>query len=176
MQNDTLVVLALVAMAATACSRGTARSTASSPQMTCKEFLGVEDREKPLAIAWLDGYSKGGRLREEDVGEIDVDRQMTALIVACEQTPKQTLWDRIRADLPGGRKVRPAKLTCQEYAAMTEPERREVVYWADGYDRAVHQKEGVFRAVELDRTAAVVLVECQPVPRESLWARIKQHL
>jgi HdeA/HdeB family len=176
MRNDTLVALALIALAATACAMGAAKSTASSPQMTCQEFLGVGEREKPLAVTWLDGYSKGGRLREEDVGEIDVDRQMTALIVACEQVPKQTLWDRIRADLPGGRKVQPAKLTCQDFVAMTEPERREVVYWADGYDRAAHRKEGVFRAVELDRAAAVILVECQQAPRESLWARIKQHL
>ena len=59
---------------------------------------------------------------------------------------------------------------------MSEPERRDVVYWADGYDRAAHRREGVFRAVELDRTTAAILVDCQQAPRESLWAKIKQRL
>ena len=68
----------------------------ASAKMTCEEFLGLSDDVKPEAVAYLDGYSKGGKLKEEDIGEVDVDREVAVLVVACKEEPKKTLWDKIR--------------------------------------------------------------------------------
>ena len=145
-------------------------------KMTCEEFLALSDSVQPRAVAWLDGYSKGGKLKEEDVGEVDVDRQMAVLVVSCKEDPKKTLWEKIRGHLPGGRKVKPTKMTCEDYVALGEKTRPELVYWADGYDKAKKVKESDVGEVDLERDTAVIYEECKQAPKESLWARIKKHL
>ena len=35
------------------------------PKMTCEEFLALGDSLQPRAVAWLDGYSKGGKLKDK---------------------------------------------------------------------------------------------------------------
>ena len=143
-------------------------------KMTCAEFLTLGEDVQPRAVAWLDGYSKAGTLKAQDVGEVDIDRQMDVLVVACKQDPKPTFWDKVRAHLPGGsRKVKPTKMTCQEFMDLSETERPEVAYWLDGYNHGVQQQVAV--QVDLQRDVAVIVVECKPVPKESLWTKIKQH-
>jgi acid stress chaperone HdeA len=99
--------------------------------------------------------------------------------VACKQDPKKTLWDKIRAHLPGGKKVKPAKMTCQEYVDLSETERPELVYWAQGYEKGpkgAKVQEDAVGEVDLDRDVAVILKECKQAPKVSLWAKIKKHL
>lgn len=131
---------------------------------------------QPRAVAWLDGYSKGGKLKDEDVAEIDVDRQMAVLVVACKEEPKKTLWDKMRSHLPGGKKVKPVKMTCQEFVDLDETDRPELVYWIDGYNKAKRVQEGAAGEVDLQRDVGVVVVDCKQAPKESLWTRIKKHL
>jgi acid stress chaperone HdeA len=146
-------------------------------KMTCEEFLGLSEDVQPRAVAWLDGYSKSGKLKEEDVGEVDVDRQMAVLVVACKEDPKKTLWDKISAHLPAGmHKAKPTKMTCQEYVDMQQTDRPELVYWADGYNRRAKVKEGAVDEVDLERDVAVIYEDCQQAPKESLWAKLKKHL
>jgi acid stress chaperone HdeA len=91
--------LALVVLAG--CSMKGKAKPANLSKMTCEEFLSLSDDVQPRAVAWMDGYSRG-KLRQQDVGEVDVDRQMESLVVLCEQTPTQSFWERVRAHLPGG--------------------------------------------------------------------------
>ena len=143
-------------------------------KMTCAEFLALGEDVQPRVVAWLDGYSKGGTLKAQDVGEVDIDRQMEVLIVACRQDPKPTFWDKVRAHLPGGsKKVQPTKMSCQEFIDLSQTERPEVAYWLDGYNHGV-QRDTVGE-VDLQRDVAVIAVECTPAPKESLWAKVKQH-
>jgi len=150
---------------------------ADPTKMTCEEFLALGESVRPRAVAYLDGYSKGGKLKEEDVAEIDVDRQLDVLVVECTQEPKKTLWDKLRAHLPGGsKKVTPTKMTCEEYVSLKESVRPELVYWADGYNKAKTVQEGVAGEVDLERDVAVVYEECKQAPKESLWAKLKKHI
>jgi acid stress chaperone HdeA len=145
------------------------------PKMTCEEFLALSEDVQTRAVAWADGYDKAGTLKEEDVGEIDVDRQMAVLVVACKEEPKKTFWDKIRAHLPGGKKVKPTKMTCQEFVELDKSVQPEVVYWADGYNKATKVKEGVAEEVDLERDTAIIYEECKQAPKESVWAKIKKH-
>ena len=150
---------------------------ADPTKMTCEEFLALGESVRPRAVAYLDGYSKGGKLKEEDVAEVDVDRQLDVLVVECTQEPKKTLWDKLRAHLPGGsEKVTPTKMTCEEYVSLKESVRPELVYWADGYNKAKTVQEGVAGEVDLERDVAVVYEECKQAPKESLWAKLKKHI
>jgi acid stress chaperone HdeA len=146
------------------------------PKMTCEEFLALGESLQPRAVAWIDGYSKDGKLKEEDVGEIDVDRQTEVLVVACKEDPKKTLWQKIEEKLPGGKKrVKPVKMTCEEFVALSETERPELYYFAKGYNRGSKVKEDVSGEVDLEKDVAVVYEECKQAPKESFWARVKKH-
>src|SRR5437879_2001021 len=84
---------------------------------------------------------------------------------------------RIRDHLPGGkRKVKPTKMTCQEFVDLDQTVRPEAVYWAEGYDKAKKVKADELGEVDLERDVAVIYEECKQAPRESLWAKIKKHL
>ncbi|TMA53323.1 MAG: hypothetical protein E6J76_04810 [Deltaproteobacteria bacterium] len=145
----TLLLLPVLAIGLTLSPAPAAAKKANLPKMTCEEFLSLSEDVQPRAVAWLDGYSKGGTLKEQDIGEVDVDRQMAVLVVACKQDPKKTLWDKVRAHLPGGKKVKPTKMTCQEYVDLEQSVRPELVYWADGYakgTRTAFSRSNAFRA------------------------------
>ena len=151
--------------------------TVKPTKMTCEEFLALGDSVKPAAVAYLDGYSKAGKLKEEDIGEVDVERDVAVLVVACKEDPKKTLWDKIRDRLPGGkRKIKPTKMTCQEFVDLDQSVRPEAVYWAQGYNKATKPKTDEVGEVDLERDVAVVYEECKQAPKESLWAKIKKHL
>ena len=138
---------------------------------------GPRRQREPAAVAYLDGYSKAGKLEEENIGEVDVDREVAVLVVACKQEPKKTLWDKIRDHLPGGkRKVKPTKMTCQEFVDLDQTVRPEAVYWAEGYDKAKKAKADELGEVDLERDVAVIYEECKQAPSESVWAKIKKHL
>lgn len=146
------------------------------PKMTCEEFLALGESLQPRAVAWLDGYSKGGKLKEEDIGEIDVHRETEVLVVSCKEDPKKTLWEKIKEKMPGGKKrVKPVKMTCEEFVALSETERPELYYFAKGYNRGSKTKEDVSGEVDLEKDVAVVYQECKQAPKESFWAKVRKH-
>jgi HdeA/HdeB family protein len=170
------LILALLAIGVSGATPAHAKKVAPA-KMTCEEFLGLSDDVKPEAVAYLDGYSKGGKLKEEDIGEVDVEREVAVLVVACQEEPKKTLWDKIRDRLPGGkRKVKPTKMTCQEFVDLDQSSRPELVYWGEGYNKAAKVKTDDVGEVDLERDAAVIYEECKQAPKESLWSKIKKHI
>jgi acid stress chaperone HdeA len=168
------LLLVALGLALDACSMAKHGQTNTDPtKITCEEFLAMSDTVQPRAIAWLDGYDHG-KLKEEDVGEVAVDRQTAVLVAACKEEPKKTLWEKIRGHFPGGsKKVKPTKMTCAEYSALSESEKPEVAYWLEGYDKAKGINQGVGAQVDLERDVAVVVELCKPAPQESLWSKIK---
>jgi acid stress chaperone HdeA len=174
MNRNSLLAIAVVFGSASLPMAAAAKSV-HPPKMTCEEFLSLDEDTQARAVAWAEGYDKGGKIDEEDVAEIDVDREMAVLVVACKEDPKKTFWDKVRAHLPGGKKVKPTKMTCQEFIEMDKSVQPELVYWADGYNKAKKMKEGVAGEVDLERDVAVIYEECKQAPKESVWAKIKQH-
>lgn len=167
------VLLVLGCAAKTPAPAGSPQLTLNPKKTTCAEFLALGSDVQPRLIAWVDGYSRAGTVRQQDVGVVDVDRETKVLVVACEQAPTESFWDKVRAHMPGGStQVKPAQMTCEEFASLSQTEQPEVAYWIDGYDHGVKQDD--VAAVDLKRDVATVLVACKPTPKESLWAKVKQ--
>lgn len=146
--------------------------TVNPPKMTCEEFLALSDSIQPRAVAWLDGYSAAGKLKEQEVGDVDVDRQTETLVVVCKQDPKLTFWDKLKAKFPGGsKKVKPTKMTCDEFVALDDSIKPEAVYWSAGYNAGVKQED--VTQVDLERDIGVVVVDCKAAPKEPFWTKVK---
>ena len=163
------VVLCLVALLfVTASAAGAAKRNV--PKLTCQEFASHSKQTQLREAAYLDGYSKRGK-PIEDVADVDVERDIDALVIECVQTPKVTLWDKIRAHLPGGkRKVKAVKMSCEEFLTYTSDVQGEVAYWLAGYHGTQVDGAG---DVDVEHDVAVLVEECKIAPKASVWERIK---
>ena len=104
-------------------------------KMTCAEFVALEDDAQPRVVAWLAGYSDASKDRAPTVVPIVAKEQVEVIRQECRGEPTQSLWDKIRAKLPGGRKanVEPAKMTCQQFVELGEAVQPAVAYYLHGY-------------------------------------------
>jgi hypothetical protein len=169
-RTSILLVLALVAGFALPA----AAKKKNAPKMTCEEFAASTPEAQTRAAAYLDGYTKGGTEVTAD-DEVEVDRQLDMLVVSCTQEPKASLWDKLKAKMPGGKKkVKPVAMTCEEFLALSSDVQPEVAYWLAGYNAAKHKEVAAAGEVDLETDTAVLIEECKPAPKESLWDRIKK--
>ena len=163
------IVLCVVALLFVAASAAGAEKR-NLPKMTCEEFAAHTTTDQLREAAWLDGYSKRGK-PIDDVAEVDVERDVDAIVIDCKQTPKVTLWDKIRAHLPGGKKkVKAVKMNCEEFLTYTSNVQGEVAYWLAGYHGA---KVDGADEVDVEHDVAVLVKECTIAPKASVWERIK---
>lgn len=143
-------------------------------KMTCAVFASQTPEAQERVTAYLDGVSKQGT-KLEDVGEVDVDRELDVMLVACQQEPKLTLWEKFKMHLPGGKKRVKIPMTCEAFLALGSDIQPEVAYFLAGYNRQKNAEVGAAGEVDLERDVAVLVEECKPAPQESLWDRIKKH-
>jgi hypothetical protein len=144
-----------------------------APKMTCAEFAAQTPEAQTRVTAFLDGMNSRGKSVAE-LDSVEVDRELDTLVVACQEEPKVTLWDKIKAKLPGGKKkVKPVAMTCEEFLSLSSDVQPEVAYWLDGYNRKGDEAAG---EVDLERDMAVLVEVCKPTPKASLWERIKTKL
>jgi len=151
-----------------------AESKKDPVKITCEEFAASTPEGQSRVAAYLDGYSKKGT-KLDAVGEIDTDRELDVLVVSCTQAPKLSFWQKIEMKLPGGKKRIKIPMTCEEFLALGSDDQPEAAYFLAGYDRATKTDVAAAGEVDLDRDVAVLVEECKPTPKESLWARIKKH-
>ena len=66
-------------------------------QMTCEDFLAVDEQARPQVLYWIAGYNRAGQ------EEVDIDvlsKPITAAVVEeCRKDPKATFWDKIKSKL-----------------------------------------------------------------------------
>ena len=106
---------------------------------------------------------------------MEVDRELDMLVISCKQDPKVTLWDKIKAHMPGAKKkVKPVKMTCEEFLGLSSDIQPEVAYWLAGYNAAKKTDVAASGEVDLETDTAVLLQECKPAPKASLWEKIKK--
>jgi acid stress chaperone HdeA len=147
----------------------------NAPKVTCEEFLALSEDEKPRLVAYLDGRSKSG-IEEKALTEVDVQRDMGLLVVACQEDPKATFWDKVQSKLPGGKhKVKTAKMTCETYASVEKSSQPEVAYWLAGYNKKGKVSADVVDEVNLETDFTFVVQECKAAPKVSIWEKLKKH-
>jgi HdeA/HdeB family len=174
MKNTTLWML--IPVFALALGANAEAKKVNALTITCEEFAAQTPEAQKRIVAFADGYSKKG-VAEEAVGEVDVKRVLDVAVIGCVETPKATWWDKLKAKLPGGsKKVKPVKMTCEEFLALDKDVQPEVAYFLDGYNRKDKTDVAVAGEVDLERDTAVFVEICKPAPKESLWAKIKSKL
>ena len=168
------LLLALVLAGSGIAPAAWAGAKKNAPKMTCEEFAAQTPEAQTRVAAYLDGYSKGGKELAAE-SDVEVDRELDTLVVSCKQEPKATLWQKIQAKLPGGKKkVKPIKMTCEDFLALDSDVQPEVAYWLAGYNAAKHKEVAAAGEVDLETDTAVLVQECKPAPKTPLWEKIKK--
>ncbi len=169
------LLLAVAAVALTSVAYAASKKH-HAPKMTCEEFAAQTPESQTRVAAFLDGYSKRGT-KVEALSDVEVDRELDVLVVACKQEPKATLWDKIKAHMPGGKKkLKPVAMTCEDFLSLESDVQPEVAYWLDGYNRKTNTEVEASGEVDLERDIAVLVEVCKPTPKAPLWERIKSQL
>lgn len=93
--------LTSAALAASPAAATTAANAAMKKpaKMTCEEFIALDDVQKPKVVYWAEGFSKKGKPVDSVVDLDETDRLIPILVTECKETPKLTLWQKIKKHL-----------------------------------------------------------------------------
>lgn len=155
-------------------------------QMTCEEFTGLTEVEKPKIVYWVDGFGKG-KMPDSAVEVDKTDKLLPVLIGECKKTPSETLSMAIRsvaprlatASKPTAQPKRPiepkpTKMSCDEFIAMDDVVRPKVVYWAEGFDKGGKAGNSVVDLDATDRLIPLLVKECRDTPKLGLWQKLQK--
>ncbi len=68
--------------------------------ITCEDFIGLDESFRPTMIAWATGYHQGHNKKPEDVMDIaGIERITPVLIAVCEKDPKASFWSKANEEL-----------------------------------------------------------------------------
>lgn len=169
-----MLAISIPALCLVAAASPAAAKKKDPTKITCEEFAAETPEGQARITAFLDGYSKRGK-KVDEVGQVDVQRELDVLVVSCTQSPKVTFWDKVKMKLPGGKKkVKPVAMTCEEFLALGSDVQPEVAYWLDGYNRKTKTEVEAAGEVDLERDVAVLVESCKPTPKAPLWQRVKE--
>ncbi len=68
-------------------------------KITCTDFVALEEVVKPKLVYWAEGFDRGGKATDAVVDIDETDRLVPVLVQECKETPKLTLWERIKKHL-----------------------------------------------------------------------------
>lgn len=67
--------------------------------MSCEDFVGLDETFQPKAVYWAAAYGKNGQPEAEAIGVEGVERVVPFVIEACKKAPKETFWQKVKAEL-----------------------------------------------------------------------------
>ena len=67
-------------------------------KMTCEDFVGLEDSFKPDAVYWAIAYGADGKPESAGVNVEGIQRVVPVVIEACQKTPKESFWQKVKAE------------------------------------------------------------------------------
>jgi acid stress chaperone HdeA len=67
-------------------------------KMTCEDFVGLEDSFKPDAVYWAIAYGEDGKPESAGVSVEGIERMVPVIVEACQTTPKQSFWQKVKAE------------------------------------------------------------------------------
>jgi acid stress chaperone HdeA len=68
-------------------------------QLTCEEFLAIDEVDKPKIIYWTLGQMKKGKPQNINLLVTDTERFIPVVIDECKKSPKKTLWQKLKQHL-----------------------------------------------------------------------------
>lgn len=67
-------------------------------QMTCEDFLGLEEDFQPKAVYWAVAYGSKGQ-PEAEAMEVDGVETVTPFVIQeCQKAPKESFWQKVKAE------------------------------------------------------------------------------
>jgi hypothetical protein len=149
-------------------------------KLTCEEFVVKSEAVKPRVIAYLQGYSHAGQPVAAEV-PLPAAAEVREVVAVCKEAPKQSLWDKIRAKLPGGTKKvsDPSKMTCEQFLEVEREAQPVVAAWVEGYNEGAKSPEsGTKGAAAVPAALKVDVVriveKCRAAPADSLSDTMKK--
>jgi hypothetical protein len=88
----------IVAKHASAAPKPAAAAPAPA-KMKCSDYVVLDDVVKPKVVYWAEGFDKAGKATDAVVDIDETDRLVPVLVQECKETPKLTLWERIKKHL-----------------------------------------------------------------------------
>ena len=76
--------------------------------------------------------------------------------------------------LPAAKRKNAPKMTCEEFLSLSSDVQPEVAYWLAGYNAASKTDVAAAGELDLETDTAVLLEECKPTPKASVWEKIKK--
>jgi len=83
-----LTVLAVTGTAVAAKKKAT--------DITCEAFLALGSEVQPRIVYWMEAYAGNGKLEDVEIDMNGFNRPIVAVVEACKQEPKASLWDKIK--------------------------------------------------------------------------------
>ena len=68
-------------------------------KMTCEDFLGFEESFRPKVVYWAVARSQSGKPESAGVNVAGIEKIVPAIIDACNKAPKESFWDKIKAEV-----------------------------------------------------------------------------
>jgi acid stress chaperone HdeA len=70
----------------------------AATKIVCEDFL-VLSEQRQAAVAWyVEGFSRNGKVEDEEVGYAELDRPVADLVEACKKQPKATVFSVLKSD------------------------------------------------------------------------------
>ena len=92
-----LVAAALLAASSSALGQSPANKKPLA-KMTCEDFIGLEDSFRPKAVYWAIAYGDDGKPESAGVNVEGIEKIVPVVIEACKKTPKESFWQRVKAE------------------------------------------------------------------------------
>jgi acid stress chaperone HdeA len=70
---------------------------------------------------------------------------------------------------------KPSEWTCQDFLAVDDSIKPQVVYWMEGYNKAGKPEFAEVDVESFKRPITAVVTECKKEPKASLWDKIKNY-
>ena len=100
MQAKRKVVLVTAAVLATTAMVTPVLAASHKPgEMTCEEFLALDDLAKPKVVYWSEGFNKKGKPMDAVIDVEETDRLIPVIVTECKATPKASFWEKIKEHL-----------------------------------------------------------------------------
>ena len=71
------------------------------------------------------------------------------------------------------KKLKPSKMTCQDFLELDEVSQPKVIYWAEGFNQKGNTDDVTFDTDTTDHLVPVMVEVCKKEPTASFWKKTK---
>jgi len=94
----TAVVATTLFASSTVAFSQSASSKKPFEKMTCEDFVGLDESFKPDAVYWAVAYGEDGKPEGAGVSVEGIQQIIPVVIEACQQTPKESFWQKVKTE------------------------------------------------------------------------------